>query len=45
MRAEHVLPFGADVPDVGAEAHREAERDQHQRRGLHRQLGQRVARS
>jgi hypothetical protein len=40
--AEHELPFGADVPDVGAVAHRQAQRDQDQRRGLDRQLRQRV---
>ena len=41
-RADDELAFGADVPDVGAKADREAERDQQQRRRLHRQLGQRV---
>ena len=41
-RADHELALGADVPDVGAEAHRQAERDQHQRRRLDRQLAQRV---
>ncbi len=42
QRADDELPFGADVPHVRAEAHRQAERDEDQRRGLHRQLGQRV---
>ena len=41
-RADDELPFGADVPDVGAKAHRQAERDQQQRRRLDRELGQRV---
>ena len=41
-RADDELSFGADVPDVRAKADREAERDQEQRRRLHRQLGERV---
>ena len=39
-RPEDELPLGADVPDVGAKAHREAQRDEHERRRLHRQLGE-----
>ena len=39
-RADAVLPFGADVPDAGAKADRQADRDQHQRRRLDHQLRQ-----
>ena len=37
-----LVALGADVPDVGAKADRQAEGDQQQRRRLHRQLGERV---
>jgi hypothetical protein len=37
-RADHELAFGADVPDVGAEAHGQPQRDEQQRRGLDHQL-------
>ena len=44
-RADGVLALGADVPDVGAEADDEADRDQDQRRGLDQQLGEPAQRS
>ena len=37
------LALGADVPDIGAEADGEADRDHDQRRRLHAELGQAVA--
>lgn len=41
--ADHVLPFGTDVPDVGTEADRQPERDDQQRRCLDHQLAQCIA--
>jgi hypothetical protein len=38
--AEDELAFGADVPDVGAEADGEAEADENERRRLDRELGE-----
>ena len=40
--ADHILPLGADVPDVGAKAHRQAQRNDQQGRGLDHQLAQRI---
>ena len=37
-RADDVLAFGSDVPDVGAKADGEADGDQHQRRRLEQEL-------
>lgn len=42
-RADQELAFGADVPGVGEIAQRQADRDHHQRRCLHRDLLQRIA--
>ena len=36
--AHDVLALGADVPDAGAEAQRQADGDQHQRRAFHQEL-------
>jgi hypothetical protein len=40
----HKLSFGADVPDVGAEAHRQPQRNDQQRRGLDHQLAHGIRR-
>ena len=42
--ADQQLALGADVPDVGPEAHRQPHRAEHQRRGLEEQLGDAVQR-
>ena len=41
-RAQDELAFGTDVPHIGAVADREANADQHQRRGLEQELGHAV---
>ena len=41
-RAHDVLPFGADVPDTGAEAEAEADGDEDERPGLDQQLRARI---